>query len=83
MLKTIEGIYRDGRVELMEHPRNVGDETRVIVTFLDMGRIDLWERGISEQTALELRARLCTFAEDWDSPEMSVYDNYDAAKTSL
>ena len=83
MLKTIEGIYRDGRVELMEYPRNVGDETRVIVTFLDTGRIDLWERGINELLAADLRARLSTFAEDWDSPEMSVYDTYDAAKAKL
>jgi hypothetical protein len=27
-----------------------------------------------------LRSSLFTFAEEWDSPEMSVYDNYDAVK---
>jgi hypothetical protein len=30
-----------------------------------------------------MRARLATFAEDWDSPEMAAYDDYDAAKSRL
>ncbi len=30
--------------------------------------------------AAEMRARLATFAADWDSPEMAIYDDYDAAK---
>ena len=30
-----------------------------------------------------MRARLASFAKDWESPEMSVYDNYDAAKANL
>ncbi|MBC8492995.1 MAG: hypothetical protein H8D43_04340 [Chloroflexi bacterium] len=45
--------------------------------------IDLRTRGMNEEQAAELRARLATFAEDWDSPEMSIYDNYDAAKAKL
>jgi hypothetical protein len=40
-------------------------------------------RGISEAEAAELRERLAAFAEDWDSPEMEIYDNYDAAKAEL
>lgn len=35
---------------------------------------------ISQTEMAELRARLETFAADWDSPEMSIYDNYDVAK---
>jgi hypothetical protein len=34
MLKTIDGVYRDGKVELTEVPADVHDETRVLVTFL-------------------------------------------------
>ena len=83
MLKTIEGMYRDGKVELMEIPKDVHDETRVLVTFLEPQTIDLRARGIEEARAAELRTRLATFAEDWDSPEMAVYDDYDAAKTRL
>lgn len=33
MLKTVEGIYRDGAVELLEKPQDLR-EARVIVTFL-------------------------------------------------
>ena len=36
--------------------------------------VDLRERGIEAAQAADLRARLNTFAEDWDRPEMNVYD---------
>lgn len=83
MLKTIEGIYRHGRIELTEEPNDVREETRVLVTFLEPNLIDLRARGIDEAQAAELRARLATFTEDWESPEMSIYDDYDAAKARL
>jgi hypothetical protein len=73
MLKSVEGIYRDGRIELLEMPEGI-DEARVIITFLPTGRVDLRERRIDESQAADLRARLRTFAEDWESPEMEAYD---------
>ena len=76
MLKTVEGFYRNGKIELPEVPTDLGPETRVLVTFLD-GAVDLVARGIDERQAMELRNRLATFAEEWDSPEMSTYDNYE------
>ncbi len=48
-----------------------------------IGNIDLRERGIDEAQAAEMRARLASFAEDWESPEMNVYDNYDEEKAKL
>jgi hypothetical protein len=36
--------------------------------------VDLRDRGIGQAQAADLRARLRTFAEDWDRPEMSIYD---------
>lgn len=83
MLTSVQGVYRDGKVELTEQPVNVPDETIVIVIFLEPSHIDLRARGIDEAYAAELRARLATFAEDWESPEMSIYDNYDAVKANL
>jgi hypothetical protein len=83
MLRSIEGVYRDGKIELSEMPHDVPDETRVIVTFLEAGHVDLRARGIDEAHAAELRARLATFIEDWEDQEMDVYDNYDAAKAKL
>ena len=59
------------------------DDTRVIVTFLKSGSIDLGKRGIDEAQAADLRSRLSTFAEDWNSPEMDIYDDYDATKSYI
>ena len=83
MLKSVEGVYRDGKVELTEFPGDVRNETRVIVTFLETSHIDLQARGIDEAQAAALRAQLGSFAEEWDSPDMALYDNYDAAKAKL
>jgi hypothetical protein len=71
--KTIEGIFRNGKVELSETPADL-DEARVIVTFLPEGAVNLSERGIDEAQAASLRTRLGTFAEDWEAPEMGAYD---------
>lgn len=73
MLKSFEGIYRQGKVELLESPPSDA-EGKVIVTFLAAGPADLAERGIDERQAADLRQRLKTFAEDWERPEMDVYD---------
>ncbi|MDI6793810.1 MAG: hypothetical protein QME81_13255 [bacterium] len=122
MLKTIEGIYHDGKIELadmlavcrrenlsvrnfvvVELARRFGrassatttrcrehwdslfhsdrllgevhDKTPVIVTFLEPIFVDLRARGIDKAHAAELRARLATFAEEWDSLEMEIYDD--------
>jgi hypothetical protein len=83
MLTAIQGIYRKGQIQLTEVPYNVRDNTPVIVTFLNSGIVDLSTRGIDEAQAADLRARLTAFAEEWDSPEMDIYDNYDAAKANL
>src|SRR5512145_1900830 len=83
MLKSVEGVYRDGKIELTEFPGDVRDDTRVIVTFLETSHIDLRARGIDESQAAELRAQLGAFAEEWNSPDMALYDNYDAAKAKL
>ena len=48
-----------------------------------VGSIDLRKRGIDEAQAAEMRARLASFAEDWESPEMNVYDNYNEEKAKL
>lgn len=83
MLTTVEGIYRNGQVELMESPNNLIEGTRVIVTFLETKTIDLASQGIDKSQAELLRTSLATFAEDWNSPEMSIYDDYDAVKDKL
>lgn len=74
MVQSIEGVYRDGKVELLE-PAPEGAAGRVIVTFVSNATaIDLAQRGIDREQAAELRRRLATFAGDWQQPEMDVYD---------
>jgi hypothetical protein len=82
MLTSIEGVYRDGRIDLLEQPADV-HEARVIVTFLPASaatksappsRVDLRDRGIDEAQAAALRQRLTAFADDWDREDMDVYD---------
>ena len=83
MPKSVEGVYRDGKIELDEFPGDVRDEARVIVTFLETSFINLQGRGIDEAHAAELRAHLESFGEEWNSPEMDLYNNYDVAKAKL
>lgn len=74
MLKTVEGVFRDGKIELLELPPS-NARGRVIVTFLESeDTIDLRDRGIDESHAAELRHRLNAITEDWNRPEMDAYD---------
>lgn len=73
-LQTVEGVYEDGVVRLTGEPPNVRSAA-VLVTFLNgSSAIDLEKAGISAEQAADLRARLRTFAEDWELPEMDAYD---------
>jgi len=74
MVKSVEGVYRNGKVELIE-PIVEAEGSRVIVTWIQPnGSVDLRERRIDESQAADLRHRLAPFAEDWDRPEMTAYD---------
>ena len=73
MHASVEGIYRDGKIELLE-PAPAGAAGRVLVTFLDSGSVDLADRGIDAAQAADLRRRLAAFEDDWNRPEMDVYD---------
>ncbi|MBF0204928.1 MAG: hypothetical protein HQK67_11630 [Desulfamplus sp.] len=76
MLTTMNGIYRMGRIEIEEQLPDIPDGSHVVVTFLEEGDIDLNSLGINQAEAGELRSRLIMFAEDWDRPEMNVYDGF-------
>src|ERR1039458_4606971 len=82
MVKSVEGIYRDGKVELWE-PLAGAEGSRVIVTLVRRAEpLDLGERGIGESQAADLRRRLAPFAEDWDRPEMAAYDELPDRKST-
>ncbi len=74
MVKSVEGIYRNGKVETIE-PLEAAEGARVIVTLVrPQTPVDLAGSGVSEEQAADLRRRLAAFAEDWNRPEMSAYD---------
>jgi hypothetical protein len=74
MLKSIEGFFRGGKIELLEPPPQGGD-SRVLITFLpNQGLINLALRGMDQAQAANLRSRLESFAVDWDRSDMDIYD---------
>ncbi len=51
MFHTVEGVYRNGMIELLERPPSI-QEARVIITFLtESNGIDLKAHGITETEA--------------------------------
>ncbi len=58
---------------LAEVPENI-KESKVLVSFLDTKQIDLREREINKAQAAELRGKFSAIAEDWERPEMDIYD---------
>ena len=83
MLTSITGVYRHGQIILTEQPGDLPDDTQVIVTFLTTKGVDLTAHGIDAAQAADLRARLSSFAAEWDDQDMDVYDDYDTAKAAL
>ncbi|MEA5536020.1 hypothetical protein [Crocosphaera sp. XPORK-15E] len=81
MLTNYEGIYRNGQIKLTQKPKNIPEGTKVIVTFIDSSKINLQEQEIDPQEAQILRENLASFADDWNSEEMSIYDDYDGTKS--
>ncbi len=70
---TVEGTYKDGLVVLSEQPVDM-PESRVLITFIRPDHIELASRGIDREQAADLRNRLSTIADDWNRPEMDIYD---------
>jgi hypothetical protein len=75
MLKTVEGIYRNGQIELSEAPQDISDSAQVLVTFLDPGKfdatrlhqlIDQFETSIGIQQGLD----------DFDAGRFRLFDDF-------
>jgi hypothetical protein len=71
MLKTVKGIYRVGKVELLEMASGVKDGARVLVTFLPENSALYIKRG----TASYSRAHRNKLAEDQEQTEMDIYND--------
>lgn len=69
MLTTIEGIYRNGTIEISE-PVRFPDGSKVIVTFLNQPSADIkGTAATKEHLALQEKA----LSEVWSSPEEDIY----------
>ena len=78
---TVEGIYKEGKIELLETVTDV-KQSKVLVTFIESGDIDLQTLGIDKAQAAELREKFASF-EDWNDPALDIYNDYDNAKSAL
>jgi hypothetical protein len=79
MIQTVEGVFKNGRVELLEAPENIS-EARVIVTFLPdaIGPTD--GPSFTPEEVADLRGKLAAWEEDWNAPGMEGYNDYEARR---
>ena len=71
VLEFVDGLCREVESERLSSVSQNGKKM-----------IDLRDYGISREQAAELRASLATF-EDWNAPEMDIYNDYDQALANL
>jgi hypothetical protein len=62
MLTTVEGIFRDGHVELREMPENI-QEARVIVTFLGATHVPDAALATAEERVRAFRSLVASLPE--------------------
>ncbi|MBW3538985.1 MAG: hypothetical protein KY476_01830 [Planctomycetes bacterium] len=72
MFNSVEGVFRNGQVELLERPPAL-EETRVIVTFLPVERRAGEPPNFTPQELADLRGKLQAWEEDWNAPGMEAY----------
>jgi hypothetical protein len=76
MIQTVEGVFRNGKIELLETPAEI-NEARVIVTFLpEQAR----PPTLTAEEVAELEVKLEAWQEDWNAPGMEAYDDYEARR---
>jgi hypothetical protein len=76
MLKTVDGLFRNGQIELKATPRDVKDNTPVIVTFLEPRLAMHREAKASLESPQEDATplpQLAAFATGWHSRELDFY----------
>ena len=79
MIQSVEGIFRNGQVELLEDPPITG-EARVIVTFLPDPLGPASGPSFTPEEVADLRGKLAAWEKDWDAPGMEAYDDYEARR---
>ena len=72
MLTSVKGVYRNGKIELLEAPPRLA-ESKVIVTFLPDG--DAEAPKFTPEELAELRGKFAAWEDDWNAPGMDAYDH--------
>jgi hypothetical protein len=79
MIQTVEGVFRNGQVELLEMPEHI-KEARVIVTFLPTLTGPEGGPAFTADEIADLRGKLAAWDDDWNAPGMEAYDDYEARR---
>lgn len=79
MTRSVRGVYHDGKVELLEQPKDITD-AQVIVTFLLTTPDQVGSPQLAPAELAELRGKLAAWEEDWNAPGMEDYDDYEARR---
>lgn len=79
MIQTLEGVFRNGKVELLDQPEDVM-EARVIVTFLPNRNGSEGAPTFTPEEVADLRGKLAAWEEDWNAPGMEAYDDYESRR---
>jgi hypothetical protein len=79
MIQSVEGVFRNGKVELLEEPANI-DEARVIVTFLPDTFGPAGGPSFTCEEIADLRGKLAAWEHDWNAPGMEAYDDYETRR---
>ncbi len=82
MNQTVDGILRNGKVELLEEPRDVR-EARVIVTFLPDVPLCSESSAPSPDEIADLHGKLAAWQEDWNAPGMEAYNDYETRRCGI
>jgi hypothetical protein len=79
MIQTVEGIFRNGKVELLAQPEHI-DEARVLVTFLPGATGPEAGPLFTPDELADLRGKLAAWQDDWNAPGMEAYDDYETRR---
>ena len=79
MIQTVEGIFRNGKIELLEEPANVV-ESPVFVTFLPSALGSEGGPSFTVDEVADLHGKPAAWEGDWNAPGMEAYDDYETRR---
>ncbi len=79
MIQSVQGVFRNGKVELLEEPVNIR-EAQVIVTFLTDAIGPAGGPWFTREEVADLRGKMAAWEEDWNAPGMEAYNDYETRR---